>query len=57
MSNENLNLDFGICQLIVKVLNKYKTQEAAAKQLKMSTRNIGYYMKKFGIKKENNVYS
>lgn len=46
---ENLNIQDNVCQLVVKALNKTKTQREAAWLLKISQRTLTRYKYQFGI--------
>ena len=46
---ETLNLDYNICQLIIKVLNKTETKVAAANVLGIGTKNLNAWIKKYNL--------
>ncbi len=49
MQLEILNLDYHVCRLTVKALNKFKEYEEAAKALGVTTRTLRNYKRQFKI--------
>lgn len=49
VEEENLNLDYNICQLIITVLNKTETKVAAAKVLGIGTKNLNVWIRKYNL--------